>query len=337
MKSRKQTSWTGWFTSPWNARLTWWQNYVARLLDDGVAAFKLDRAEEFVPDARDAYAHDGRSMREVQNEYPVLYAKAVQEVAAEHRDDYVVMPRAGYPGSQRYANSFWAGDTRSTWLGFRNTLIGGLRSAVMGYPIWGSDTGGYWGGTMTHELFARWLGLSAFSPIMEVGPTNDKAPWDMPDGTGYNAEAIATWRMYSILHEHISDYSARYAEDAHQNGTPIMRPLFVEYPDDEKAWEIWDVYLYGEDYLVAPVIEKGAREREVYLPEAQWVDYWNPSEDPITGPTTVTVQAPVHKTPLFIRANSEQEILNLEAIYQESLEIARDRPTLPDGSQLDAE
>lgn len=323
------------FTNP--EAVGWWQEYVQRLLDDGVAAFKLDRAEEFVSDAADAYAHDGRPMSEVQNEYPVLYAKAVKQVARRHREDVVVMPRAGYSGSQRYANAFWAGDTRATWIGLRNTLIGGLRSAIMGYPIWGSDTGGYWGGTATHELFARWLGLSAFSPVMEIGPLNDRAPWDMPDGTGYNVEAIATWRLYSHLHEHLRDYSARYAEEAHATGAPLMRPLFLEYPDDDRAWQIWDEYLYGEDYLVAPVIEEGATEREVYLPEGRWVDYWEPDGGAIKGPTTVTVETPIYKTPIFLREESDHEILDLEALYQESLEIARDQPTLPDGSTLDPE
>lgn len=315
--------------------VAWWQEYVGRLLEDGVAAFKLDRAEEFVSDAANAYAHDGRPMSEVQNEYPVLYAKAVKEVAQEHRNDVVVMPRAGYAGSQQYANAFWAGDTRATWLGLRNTLIGGLRASVMGFPIWGSDTGGYWGGTTTHELFSRWLGLSAFSPVMEIGPINDRAPWDMPDGTGYNVETIATWRMYALLHEHLMDYSARFAETAHDTGTPIMRPLFLEYPNDDRAWEVWDQYLYGTEYLVAPVIEKGTTEREVYLPEGEWVDYWNPEQEPRSGPTTVMVQTPVYKTPIFVRADSDQKILDLESLYEESLEIARDRPDLPDGSQLE--
>lgn len=323
------------FTNP--EAVTWWQNYVGRLLEDGVAAFKLDRSEEFVSDASHAYAHDGRPMSQVQNEYPVLYAKAVKEVAKKYRDDVVVMPRAGYAGSQRYANAFWAGDTRATWLGLRNTLIGGLRSSVMGFPIWGSDTGGYWGGTTTHELFSRWLGLSAFSPVMEIGPMNDRAPWDMPDRSGYNVETIATWRVYAVLHEHLADYSARYADVARETGTPIMRPLFVEYPNDDRAWEVWDQYLYGKEYLVAPVINKGMRQREVYLPEGEWLDYWNPDQGSIEGPATVTVQIPLHKTPIFLRADSDQEILDLESLYEESLDIARDPPDLPDGSQLEIE
>jgi len=321
------------FTNP--EAVSWWQDYVARLFDDGVAAFKLDRSEEFVPDARDAYAHDGRSMAEVQNEYPVLYAKAVREVAQKHREDFVIMPRAGYSGSQQYANAFWVGDTRATWLGFRNTLIGGLRSAIMGYPFWGSDTGGYWGADTTHELFARWLGLSAFSPVMEIGPLNDRAPWNMPDGTSYNAEAIATWRTYAKLHEHLKPYALRFAKEAHNTGHPLMRPLFFEYPDDERAWTIWNEYLYGTDYLVAPVVEPGARSREVYLPEGRWIDYWNADAAPIEGPTTVTVETPLHKTPIFLRADSDQEILDLQRLYEESLEIVRERPDIGDGSQLD--
>ena len=185
----------------------------------------------------------------------------------------------------------------------------GLRSATMGVPIWGSDTGGYWGGTTTHELFARWLGLGAFSPVMEIGPLNDGAPWDMPDGTGYNAEAIAILRTYALLHDHLTDYTARYAKEARETGHPIMRPLSMEYPNDEHAWTIWDEYLYGKDYLVAPNIEKGARSREVYL-----------------------VETPLYKTPTFLRAGSDHEVLDLQMIYEESLEFARDPPPLPDGN-----
>jgi alpha-glucosidase (family GH31 glycosyl hydrolase) len=109
----------------------------------------------------------------------------------------------------------------------------------------------------------------------------------------------------------------------------------VESPNDEQAWSIWDEYLYGDDYLVAPVLEKGAREREVYLPEGRWIDYWNPDDAPVEGPTTVTVETPLYKTPIFLRAESDREVLDLDALYQESLEIAREQPTMPDGSQLD--
>jgi len=336
------------FTNP--AAKAWWQEYVGGLLEQGVDAFKLDRSEEFVPDARDAYAHNGWSMARLQNEYPVLYAEAVYEVAKEHRPDgdFAVMPRAGWTGSQQYA-VFWSGDAEASWRGLRNTLIGGQRAALMGFPFWTSDTGGFI--TRTNEaLFSRWLGMSAFSPIMEVGPVElggkyDNSPWSIPeadgtseDGSGgdrYNAKTAAAWRTYAKLHKHLQDYIYDYAREARRTGHPIMRPLFYEHPGDERAWEAWDQYYFGEDYLVAPVIEEGKREREVYLPAGRWRDYWNPEGgEVLEGPTTVTVEAPLYKTPIFLRAGSQEEILDLEALYRESLQIARERPELDDGSEI---
>ena len=318
------------FTNP--EATSWWQSHLRKLLEQGVVGFKLDRAEEIVPDDRDVVAWNGMSMAQLHNRYPVLYAKAVHDVAAGYREDFVVMPRAGYPGSQRYA-VFWCGDIRATWIGLRNAVIAAQRAALMGYPIWTCDTGGYWGGVTTGELMMRWLGFSAFNPFMDIGPLNDRAPWDMPDGSGYNEEVIAAYRTYVLLHKRLHAYTYRYAEEAHRLGHPIIRPLFYEYPEDSRAWEIWDEFMYGEDILVAPVLQEGVRGREVYLPAGEWRDYWRP-DSVYRGPLTLKVSAPVYKTPIFVRATSEVPLVDLDALYQESLEIARQRPKPGNGSEI---
>ncbi len=312
--------------------VSWWHGYVAKVLKDGVAGFKLDRSEEIVPWSRDVRASDGRSLAEIHNAYPVQYVRATYDVTKKYRDDdFVLMPRAAYTGSQRYA-AFWGGDATNTFLGLRNMVIAVQRNAILGFPVWGSDTGGYAKPTY-REVLARWLGFSAFCPIMEVGPTSDRAPWDMPFEPHYDAELIATWRMYAILHDHLKDYSYRYAEEAHKLGHPIVRPLFYEFPDDPHAWDMWDEYFYGDDYLVAPVIEEGAQERDVYLPRGRWIDYWNPT-NVVEGPTTVRVSCPLYKTPIYLRQGSKEKIVPLESIYERSLKLAQSPPELGDGSEL---
>ncbi len=318
------------FTHP--EAVSWWHSYLSKVLRDGVAGFKLDRSEEIVPTERDVHAHDGRSVAELHNAYPVLYLRRTYEVTRKHRgSDFVLMPRAGYTGSQRFG-VFWGGDAANTFLGLRNMIIGAQRAAILGFPIWGSDTGGYMKPTY-REVLARWLAFSAFCPIMEVGPTSDRAPWDMPFEPHYDTELIAIWRTYAKLHQHLQDYTYRYAQEAHELGHPIIRPMFYEFPSDANAWDVWDQYFYGKDYLVAPVWQEGAAERVVYLPPGMWIDYWNPG-NVIQGPTTLRVACPLYKMPIYLRKGSREKILDLERLYRESLELASTPPQLGDGSEI---
>ncbi|MDZ7373377.1 MAG: alpha-glucosidase [candidate division KSB1 bacterium] len=318
------------FTNPHAVR--WWHRYLEKVLDDGVAGFKLDRSEEILPTGREVRAYDGRCLAELHNHYPVLYARRTYEITRKHRGkDFVLMPRAGYTGSQQYA-VFWGGDAANTFVGLRNMIIGAQRAAILGFPVWGSDTGGYMKPTY-REVLARWLAFSAFCPIMEVGPTSDRAPWDMPFEPRYDAEVIAIWRTYAKLHQHLQEYSYRYAREAHEYGHPIIRPMFYQYPQDPNAWEVWDQYFYGRDYLVAPLWQEGASERDVYIPAGMWIDYWNP-RNVVQGPTTLRVACPLYKLPIYLRKDSKERILDLEGLYRESLEIASSPPELGDGSEL---
>jgi alpha-glucosidase (family GH31 glycosyl hydrolase) len=315
------------------AAKAYWQDGVAKLLKLGVAAFKLDRGEEDIPENGPYKLFDGRTIRENRNAYVAMYLKATYEVAAKYRKDFVLMPRGAYTGSSPYG-VFWGGDVGGTQEGLRASIIAVQRSAVMGYPNWGSDTCGYNQQLLEQEVCGRWLGFSAFTPIMEVGPTRNVAFWNMPREPRYDTELIAIWRLYARLHQRLIDYNYKYAQSATKTGTPIVRPLFLVDPKSSAAWTNWWTYLYGDDLLVSPIWEKGKRTQQVYLPTgSKWRDAWRPDRV-YQGGQTVTVNAELHQLPLFVRVGSKVNLGDLNQEWKESHEIAEKKPDL---KALDAE
>lgn len=315
------------FTNP--EAVEWWQGYLKKVIDDGVAGFKLDRAEEIVPESREIKTHSGMTTREMRNAYPVMYAKAVHDVLKRERgDDFAVMPRAGYTGSWKYA-IFWGGDTSGTSWGLRSAIIAVQRASVMGFSTWGSDTGGYWGWGYSHDLICRWLGFSAFCPLMEVGPTWDKGLWNTPWEPSYDEVALATWHLYGVLHQQMSDYIYKYAEVAHKTGEPIVRPMWVQFPDDAECLKWWNEFTLGPDVIACPLWMEGKRFRDVYLPAGEWIDPWD-NNKVITGPKTFRVECPDYKTPFYIRKGADIEIGDPNEIYAKGLELARQKPNMAD-------
>jgi alpha-glucosidase (family GH31 glycosyl hydrolase) len=311
----------------------YWQDGVAKLLKLGVAGFKMDRAEENLPESGPYQVFDGRSIRENRNAYPVMYLKAAHDVAKQYRDDFVCLPRAAYTGSSAYG-VFWGGDIAGTEYGLRAEIIAVQRAAVMGYPNWGSDTGGYNQQTMDTEVVGRWLGFSCFTPIMEVGPTKNRAFWNFHNPPAYDAELIAIWRLYARLHTRLAGYSYAQAKVAQATGMPIVRPLFLAEPKAAAAWTNWWTYLYGPDIVVSPIWEKGQRTQAVYLPSgSQWRDAWNPDKV-YDGGRTITVRAELHQMPIFVRMGSKVELGDLNQEWTDAVAAANTRPDL---KTLDAE
>jgi alpha-glucosidase (family GH31 glycosyl hydrolase) len=309
------------------AARAYWQDGVAKLLKLGVAGFKLDRGEENIPENGPFKIFDGRTIRENRNAYTPMYLKATYDVAKKYREDFVLMPRAAYTGSSPYG-VFWGGDIGGTQEGLRASIIAVQRSAVMGYPNWGSDTCGYNQQLLEQEVCGRWLGFSAFTPIMEVGPTKNVGFWNLPREPRYDATLIAIWRLYARLHQRLVDYSFKYAEEAHRTGMPIVRPLFLVDPKAPQAWTNWQTYLYGADLLVSPIWEKGKRTQEVYLPSGnEWRDAWNP-EKVYKGGQSVNVQAELYQTPLFVRVGSSVQLGDLNQEYRDAVAIAAKKPDL---------
>lgn len=307
----------------------WWgENGPGKLAKMGIRGFKLDRADgEKLTDSLHLKTSAGTSYRENYNDFPRQYVKAafdaVQPVLG---DNFILYPRSQYTGSARYG-AMWAGDTDGKPEGLRSAIIGMQRCAVMGYPLWASDIGGYWG-TFSRETAMRWLAFGCFSPIMEVGPTNNKGFWSNPAEPHYDNELIAVWRLYATTRMKLKDYVATQAKKAHDDGTPIVRPLFLDFPEQEEAWKDWQTYMFGPDLLVSAVWRSGATEQSLYLPQGEtWIDAWDPGKE-YAGGNYITADVPLYKIPVFIRKGSGIDPGNLNELYASSLKAASDKPDL---------
>lgn len=199
--------------------------------------------------------------------------------------------------------SHLAGRGPGTDLGLRAAIIGMLRAGFLGLPFWGSDVGGYYP-FKEREVFARWLEFGVFSPLFEIGGIGSRWPWAMPSEPHRDAELIAIYRDAIRLRHALIPYLAKHADVAAHTGLPLARPLVFEHPSDPAWWDVWDQYLLGDDLLVAPVWQVGAREREVKLPPGAWLDYWEPAQR-FEGPATLRARAPLDRIPVFVRAGAE--------------------------------
>lgn len=299
------------YTNP--AVVAWHEEKIKTFLKAyGIDGWKLDRGEEEIPDKATDIWRDGRTGREMRNEYPRLYIKTYYDATRSVRgDDFILVPRSSYAGSQQWSIN-WAGDIPGTQNGLRAALIASQRASFMGYPFWGTDTGGYVE-FRDREIFARWIELSTFHGLMEIGGIGNHAPWDMPKKPKYDEEMIAIYKKYSKLRVALQDYIYEQAKKASATGAPVVRPLAFDFPNDEKVKNMWDEFKFGPDLLVAPVWESGKRARQVYLPEGQWVDFWDRSKT-YSGPKTIEYAASLDVIPLFIRKGAEAGFAGMEKI-----------------------
>jgi alpha-glucosidase (family GH31 glycosyl hydrolase) len=293
-------------TNP-NARLWFRERLAAFIAAYDLDGIKLDRGEEHIASEATDVWHDGRTGREVRNAYPSLQAELHHDALAfAHPDgDFVLFSRPGYTGTQQWS-IFWGGDIPGselfgsgpgTDLGLRSAIISQQRAAFMGFPIWGSDTGGYYE-FKDREVFARWIEFSAFSGVMEIGGVGNHAPWNMPTQPTYDQELIDIYKRYTDVRVQLQQYIVAAARDA-AVGMPIVRPLVFHDRKDPKLRDRWDEYLFGPDMLVAPVWKSGERSREVYFPKGTWQSYWDPN-DRVKGPHTKTVEVPLDRIPVYV-------------------------------------
>jgi alpha-D-xyloside xylohydrolase len=179
--------------------------------------------------------------------------------------------------------------------------------AMIGYPVWASDTGGYWGG-FSRETATRWFAFGCFSPVKETGPTYNRGFWNNRTEPHYDTKLIAVWRLYSIVRTKLMEYVERQARKAHDDGTPEVRPLFLAFPEQEESLVDWQTYMLGPDLLVPAVRRNGITEHQVWLPAGEtWIDARSEAKEEYDGGTYVTVEVPACKVPLFIRKGSDPD------------------------------
>jgi alpha-D-xyloside xylohydrolase len=236
---------------------------------------------------------------------------------ANGNDRPLSLVRAAWAGSQRHGALIWSGDVHSTWDDLRAQIAAGIHMGVAGIPWFTTDIGGFTGGWVDdpafRELLVRWFQFGAFSPVMRLhGDRRPQQPvataageYRLESGAdnevwSYGPEIEETFVSYIRLREALRPYTRALMAEAHEHGTPVMRGLFYEFPDDACCWQVGDQFLFGADVLVAPVLEPGATERDVYLPVgATWTDARTGEE--FDGGQTVRAAAPLASIPVFAR------------------------------------
>ncbi len=275
------------------------------MLDIGISGWMADFGEYLPTDVRLA---DGSDPMEAHNRWPVLWAQ-VNAQAVESRGktgDAVFFMRAGFSGVQGHCPLLWAGDqsvdfTRHDGIG--TVITAALSAGLVGNAYSHSDCGGYTsllGNVRTVELMERWCELSAFAPVMrshEGNRPDDNLQYDS------TPELLACFARWSRVHAHLAPYVRHLCDEAVELGLPAQRPLFLHYAVDEALYGVQDQYLYGADLVVAPVIEEGARARQVILPgEGEWIHAFTGETYPAG---THRVAAPIGCPPVFYSAASD--------------------------------
>jgi alpha-glucosidase/alpha-D-xyloside xylohydrolase len=228
--------------------------------------------------------------------------------------------RNGVIGMARWGAWLWSGDTQSRWNTLRDQIWVGQNTGLSITPYWGSDTGGFYTTSeLTGELYARWFQFSAFNGSFRSHGRiwRLRLPWgwglsemgflegqkDLPAPREMNNPAIEpVAKKYAELRYQLMPYTYTLAREAYDTGMPLMRALWLHYPDDKRAVGQSQEYLWGRNLLIAPVYEKGAKAREVYLPAGTWYDWWDNSKH--NGGTTVTRKVDLATMPIYVRAGS---------------------------------
>jgi alpha-glucosidase/alpha-D-xyloside xylohydrolase len=227
--------------------------------------------------------------------------------------------RTGYAGVSRYGGWIWSGDVDSRWETLAAQVFVGQNHSLSLSPYWGTDIGGFFPKKeLTGELYVRWFQFGTFCPSFRAhGRTwNLRLPWGWNTGTFgpiespgrpdeselHNSAVEPICRQYLDLRYRLLPYTYTLCREAHDTGLPLMRALWLHYPEDRQAVSRGDEYLWGRDLLVAPVTAKGATERAIYLPEGDWYDYW--TQERHAGCHILTRKVDLATLPLFVRAGA---------------------------------
>lgn len=294
-----------------------WNVCKKNYYDYGIDAFWLDNSE---PDYGvydfDNYRYFEGPALSCSNMYPQLYSRAYFDPMSKN-GDVVNLLRCGWAGSQKYGNVIWSGDVPSTFESFQEQLQAGLNMGLAGIPWWTTDIGGFMTDDVNdpnfQQLLIRWYQFAVYSAVLRMH--GDRGPYNIPPldnrdwGGGYlhtgqpnelwsyGEENYRIMRKYYDVRIAMHDYIRDLYQEAHENGSPLIRTMFYEFPEDEKCWDLQDQYMFGSRYLVAPILHLNEFEREVYLPAGRWRNVNNGQEQ--EGGMTILVNAPLDEIPVF--------------------------------------
>lgn len=283
------------FTYP--KAVEWYKGLLKNLLDMGVTCIKADFGENIHMDAE----YHGMSPELLNNLYALLYQKAAYEITKEVTGEGIIWARAAWAGCQRYP-LHWGGDSASTWDGMAGSLKGGIHFGLSGFAFWSHDVPGFhslpnfMNSPVADDLYVRWTQFGVFSSHIRYHGTSKREPWSYP--------AIAPivkkwWKLRYALIPYIIEQS----EKATRTGYPVLRALIFHHPEDKLCWHIDDEYYFGDDFLVAPVMN-GDNRRDVYLPEGRWVNFFT-GERLEGGRWLKNLEVPLDEMPVYVREGAE--------------------------------
>lgn len=284
-----------------------WFNRFRHLKEAGIDGFKTDGGE-FIHEQTVRFA-DGSTGLEGQNRYCEDYTRSFAEFVGE---EGIVFSRAGGQKSPTFT-VLWAGDQESTWSEYRSILKAGLSAGLSGIHCWGFDIGGFSGYLPTRELYLRAVQTAALVPVMQwhsdpvtngrcdfsgAWKINDRSPWNM---AAYHKDEklLDLLREQFFLHYNLLPYQYNLMLQAGESGIPAMRHLALEFPKDERTYEIEDEFMLGDALLVAPVLEDYVTSRKVYLPEGEWYDLF--TAEKFEGGREYEISLTEAHCPVFLR------------------------------------
>lgn len=296
-----------------------WQKLKEHYYKYGIKIFWLDEAEpEYTKYEYDNYRYYKGTDLEIGNLYPRDYAKMAYEgMRREGQKNILNLIRSAWVGSQRYGALVWSGDIDSSFRSLRNQFAAGLNTGIAGLPWWTTDIGGFHGGNIYEDDFKecliRWFEYGTFCPVFRLH--GDREPHKKPIGTSgggltpsgaenevwsYGEEAYQIFTRYMRLREQMRPYITETMRQAHEKGTPVIRPVFYNMPSDERSWEVTDQFFLGDDILVCPILYEKVTKRTVYLPAgSSWRELFTGLV--YEGGQTIVCDAPIDIIPVFIK------------------------------------
>jgi alpha-D-xyloside xylohydrolase len=278
------------FTHP--EAYAYWRDRHRELFELGVDMIKADFGEQIEPHM---LASDGTQGDTLHNVYALLYNRCVYEAAERYaRDGAFLFSRAGWSGSQRYPSQ-WGGDPQADWGGLAGNLRSGLSWGLTGAPYYATDVGGFYGDTRDPVLYVRWIQAAVFSAHMRLHGIGPREPWSY----GPEAEQLAMQALR--LRYRLLPYLRLAMQQSAASGLPVQRPMVLAFPGDRAAWAFEDQFMFGEDLLVAPVLNASG-EVTVYLPEGDWRRF--PDHMPLRGGRTRSLRLGLGEIAVFARAGA---------------------------------
>jgi len=268
----------------------------------GVKGHKVDRADENFP-LYENWHDETTGPAQRRNKYSYLMAKAHDEVLREvWGDDQMTFARSAIHRVQPYLSAIWGGDPRTSWEGLQANFANATRSAFMGFPVWGTDAGGYLGeGFIPEDLYIRWMQAASMSGMFEIkldgsgGDGRDRMPWRYDEDFQQIFREICEDRMQML------PYLYSLSRTSGTTGT-LMQPMAYRHLGDQQTYDIWDQFYVGDAILVAPVFGP-ANSRSIYLPEGNWRDLDEPNTR-YQGGQNIVLDVPLAKLPRFVKENS---------------------------------